>query len=93
MLKSNGTFSTTNASKYIQQLCKHFAHKVEVEYDEKNGKAALPPGPATLVAHDDELVITVTANDDEGLTLAKSIIDDHLVRFAFREEFSKMAWD
>ena len=26
-----GTFTTDHASKYLQQLCKHFAHKIEVE--------------------------------------------------------------
>ena len=38
-MREIGTFTTPNASKYLQQLCKHFAHKVDVEYDETRGKA------------------------------------------------------
>ena len=45
-LHQTGTFQTPQASKYLQQLCRHFAHKVAVEYDASQGRAALPPGPA-----------------------------------------------
>lgn len=43
-----GTFPTAHASRYLQQPCKHFGHRVEVFYDEKTGRAALPPGPARM---------------------------------------------
>lgn len=92
-LTSVGRFKTQSASKYLQQLCKHFAHKVEVEYDVTRGAAALPPGPAKMAAKVDELVIEVTASDEEGLRTARGIIDSHLVRFAFREIFEQMNWD
>ena len=41
-LQQSGTFQTPNASKYLQQLCKHFEHKVAVVFDESEGRAALP---------------------------------------------------
>ncbi|MBL3702710.1 DUF2218 domain-containing protein [Sulfitobacter sp. BDSS02] len=85
MLSASARFETPNASKYLKQLCKHFAHKVSVDYDDTNGKAALPPGPAMMQADDAALLVTVTAQDEEGLERAKFIIDDHLSRFAFRE--------
>lgn len=37
-LQQTGTFMTPNASKYLQQLCKHFAHKVAVVFDETEGR-------------------------------------------------------
>ncbi|WP_438670576.1 DUF2218 domain-containing protein [Pseudogemmobacter sonorensis] len=49
-MQSSARFPTSHGSKYIQQLCKHFAHKVEVSFDEHRGRAALPMGPAELVA-------------------------------------------
>ena len=91
-LQDTGTFQTPNASKYLQQLCKHFAHKIEVEFDETSGRAALPPGPATLTATDDGLRVEISAETDEGLQRARGVIDDHLKRFAFREGFEHMAW-
>ncbi|WP_092063331.1 DUF2218 domain-containing protein [Poseidonocella pacifica] len=87
-----GTFATEHASKYLQQLCKHFAHKIDVEYDSQTGHAALPPGPARLDAGQEMLRIEITGPDEAGLSRARHIIDDHLVRFAFREDFKGMDW-
>lgn len=87
-----GVFATPNASKYMQQLCKHFAHKIEVEFDEETGKVALPTGPVALNAKDDALLVEITGADEAGLLRARAIIDDHLARFAFREDFKGMDW-
>lgn len=91
-LSSVGCFPTSHASNYLQQLCKHFAHKVEVTFDESSAKAALPPGPCEMWADRSELRIEVSAKDAEGLQAAQRIVDSHLVRFAFREEFKAMDW-
>lgn len=91
-LKETGVFETANASRYMQQLCKHFAHKVEVDYDETQARAALPVGPATMNADDRVLRVNITAEDEEGLARARHIIDDHLRRFAHRENFEHMTW-
>ncbi|WP_371156441.1 DUF2218 domain-containing protein [Jannaschia sp. 2305UL9-9] len=91
-LSDLGRFETANASRYLQQLCKHFAHKVEVRHDETSGEAALPTGPATLRAEPGALIVTVTADDADGLARARHIVDDHLKRFAFREAFETMSW-
>lgn len=87
-----GRFETPHASKYLQQLCKHFAHKVEVEYTPTAGRAALPPGPAMLEANEQRLTVRLTAKDDVGMGKARAIIDLHLKKFAFREAFEEMAW-
>ncbi|SIN80516.1 DUF2218 domain-containing protein [Vannielia litorea] len=92
-LHDTGRFATRSASKYMQQLCKHFAHKIDVRYDATSAEAALPPGPATMRAEPEELVIEITAPDEEGLTRARAVIDNHLVRFAFRENFETMDWE
>ena len=33
---------TENASKYLVQLCKHFAHKVDVDYDQTQARVEFP---------------------------------------------------
>lgn len=43
MLISTARYPTAHASKYLQQLCRHFAHKVAVRFDAHSGHAALPP--------------------------------------------------
>ena len=89
---TKGQFSTPNASKYLQQLCKHFAHKVEVDYDPQQGRVSFPFGKAVLSASDTSLSVEIAAEAPEALQRAKSVIDIHLVRFAFREDFKSMDW-
>lgn len=91
-LTQTGRFETENGSKYLQQLCKHFSHKVEAEFDATTGRVALPVGPARLSADGSGLTVDITADDQDGLTRARHVIDDHLKRFAFREDFAGMHW-
>lgn len=91
-MRQIGSFETAKASQYLQQLCKHFAHKVEVDFDAEAGWADLPPGRCTLRADLGLLEIEVTAEDEAGLARARMIVDDHLARFAHREGFEAMNW-
>ncbi|PRX37738.1 hypothetical protein SAMN05216257_105298 [Meinhardsimonia xiamenensis] len=90
--RATGRFETPHASRYLQQLCKHFAHKLEVRYDDTSGEVALPTGPCRLTAGDGCLIAEVAAEDETGLERARAIIDSHLARFAFRESFRNMSW-
>jgi len=89
---ASGQFPTLKASTYLQQLCKHFAHKIPVSFDDVSGRVELPTGPCVLDASNNSLHIQLSASTPEDLTRAKSIIDSHLERFAFREGFKTMAW-
>lgn len=91
-LTDTGHFATANASKYLQQLCKHLGHRVEVTFDAAAGTVALPAGPVTLTASDTALVVQLTADTQAGLDQSRGVIDSHLARFAFREEFTAMDW-
>ena len=37
---SSATVPTTSASRYLQQLCKHWSHNMAVEFDEAQGRVA-----------------------------------------------------
>ena len=91
-ISDRGYFKTAQASRYLQQLCKHLGHKVAARFDETSGVVDLVGGPLSLTAHADELVATVVAKDAEGLERARGIVDRHLERFAFRENFTTMEW-
>ncbi|WP_095590793.1 DUF2218 domain-containing protein [Actibacterium ureilyticum] len=90
---SQGRFETPNASKYLQQLCKHFAHKIEVEYDASKGVCQFPMGVAVIEADDTALTVRLDIDDPERVPAGQSVIDKHLERFAFREDFTTMTWD
>ncbi|GAB4263792.1 MAG: DUF2218 domain-containing protein [Pararhodobacter sp.] len=88
----HGTFQTANASRYLQQLCKHFGHKLPVAFDETQGTITFPMGTARLAATPEALVVDFTVDDPEARERARHVIDKHLQRFAFREGFEAMTW-
>lgn len=84
MTSSTAHVATANASRYLQQLCKHFGHKVEVAFTETEGSIALPFGTCRLAADAETLSLTVEGEQGDIARLEK-VIGDHLARFAFRE--------
>ncbi|MEM9637828.1 MAG: DUF2218 domain-containing protein [Pseudomonadota bacterium] len=92
MPTAHSIFVTEKASQYLQQLCKHFAHKVEVRYGTDSGHVAFPLAEADLTAREDHLVFEVRAESREGLDKTKWILEDHITRFAFRENLKALEW-
>lgn len=76
--------STAHGSKYLQQLGKHFGHKVPVTFTASKGEVTLPFGTCNMVADTTSLTITVSGQP-KNLGQLEGFIGDHLERFAFRE--------
>jgi hypothetical protein len=85
MPSSRADVSTDHASRYLQQLCKHWAHKFETEFTPTRGQIALPLGSTVLSADDSVLSIEVTAREDVDLRQLEDVVQRHVERFAFRE--------
>jgi len=77
--------ATVHASKYLQQLCKHFAHKRPTVFDTESGHIGFQGGDGSLKAKPGVLTITVMAPEDAILAQLKDVVVRHLERFAFRE--------
>lgn len=89
---ATGTAKTENASRYLQQLCKHWSHKGTAEFDADKGSVSFATGnQVEMSALGEELSITATTGPRGDLERWKKVISDHLVRFAFREEF-EITW-
>lgn len=84
MSDTTAIIPTKNASRYLQQLCKHFARKVDVEFTQDEGTVSLPFGTCRLSADSERLVLRGTS-EDSNLPRLESLLGDHLARFAFRE--------
>lgn len=83
---SIATVNTTNASRYLQQLCKHWSHKFTVEFDAQAGKIPFNETSAlTLLASGDVLTMTLEADAEQQIRM-QGVVDDHLKRFAFKED-------
>ncbi len=86
------TIATAKASRYLQQLCKHFSHKRPVEFTPETGWIEFDFGKADLAAGPDGLTMTANAGSDEDLARLRRVMASHLERFAFREELT-INWD
>ncbi len=84
MPNTTATVSTIHASRYLQQLCKHFGHKVPVAFTPEEGRVTLPFGTCHLAALPDALTLTATS-EIADLPRLERFLGDHLARFAFRE--------
>lgn len=92
MTTLTGRFETANGSKYLQQLCKHFGHKIEVDFSETQGTCHFVMGPAHMTASDSALEVRFDLIAPEHADAARNVIDRHLETFAFRENFKAMDW-
>jgi uncharacterized protein len=75
-----------HASRYLQQLCKHFAHKRPVIFNEQTGRIEFSIGECRLEASDGRLQLSLAAPDDAQMSQLQEVVARHLLRFAFREE-------
>ena len=99
---SSARVSTARASRYLQQLCKHWSHNLAVEFTDRDGTVLFPrnargadwPGDATLTlqAHDDGLECRLAASAAGQLDALKSAVARHVDRFAFREAPLAFDW-
>ncbi|MGK2909314.1 MAG: DUF2218 domain-containing protein [Sphingobium sp.] len=92
MAQAIATVPTENGSKYLQQLCKHWSHKLTVEFDAQKGTVTFPNAVAIMEAQPASLLVTVKAPDAEAVERMKGVVADHLNRFAFREAPLPFDW-
>ena len=83
---------TANAAKYMQQLCKHWSHKLEVDLSERRGVVRFPAAVVTLDAGADALLVTIEGEESEAVERMKGVVATHLDRFAFREAPLRFDW-
>lgn len=87
MTTSRAHAATGHASRYLQQLCKHWSHRFAVEFDDRSGRIAFGDGQVvTLSASEAGLDVQIADATAEGLDRLEGVVADHLGRFAFREE-------
>jgi hypothetical protein len=91
MNHSTAQIATDRASIYLQQLCKHFAHKLPVEFTPERGVIPFSVGTCRLEAADGRLTLKAEAENVDRLAEVEGIVERHLLRFAFRDP-PKITW-
>jgi hypothetical protein len=94
MPASQATIPTASASRYLQQLCKHWSHKFAVEFTPEHGTIPFDATRrCTLDASPDRLALRIEAADDATLERTQGVVIDHLKRFSVREELGEVQWE
>jgi hypothetical protein len=75
---------TAHASRYLQQLCKHWSHKFPVQFTPEAGRIEMSAGVLMLDADAEGLGLRLTA-EPADLERMEGVVAAHLERFAFRE--------
>lgn len=84
---------TVSASRYLQQLAKHWSHKMAVSYSAQEGRIAFPNGSVLEMRADSEtLDVVLTVTDGEDAARMREVVASHLDRFAFREAPLTFDW-
>lgn len=101
MNSATATVATASASRYLQQLCKHWAHNLAVEFDPQQGRVTFPrdargaswadDGVFTMQATPAALLCRIDASEPGQLAGLQGAVERHLNRFAFRE--GELAFD
>lgn len=84
---------TRSASRYLQQLAKHWSHKMDVSFTAEMGTIIFPDGSVLAMCADTEtldLKLTVAESDD--VERMRDVVASHLDRFAFRESPLTFEW-
>jgi len=83
---------TANAAKYMQQLCKHWSHRLEVDLSDQKGVVKFPAAVATFDPSAESLFVTIEGEKGEEVERLKGVVASHLDRFAFREAPLRFDW-
>ena len=84
---------THSASRYLQQLCKHWSHRLTVAFDEGEGAVDFPNGSRLGLRADPEtLDLLLRVPDGEDAARMREVVEEHLNRFAFREGPLTFEW-
>ena len=84
---------TGSASRYLQQLAKHWSHKMTVVFSAEEGTIDFPNGARLTMRADSEsldCVLSVPAGED--MARMQGVVASHLDRFAFREAPLTFQW-
>ena len=102
MTTSIAKVPTQSGSRYLQQLCKHWSHSLQVEFNAERGTIIFPKDArgatwsadalVTMEAQAETLDVTIDASSPEHLESMKGVVARHLDRFAFREAPLTFEW-
>jgi uncharacterized protein len=82
--KQHARVETEYPARFMKQLCRHFGHKIQAEFDDEHGSIVFADGRCDLSVEPATLVLVTTSETAEGAAHVADVMARHLVRFGFR---------
>lgn len=79
---SRAEIATPSGERLINRLCKHWAHKLEVEHAEQGAKITFASGTCLMRADDEALTVAIETLEEGHLDELEGVVERHLVRMA-----------
>ncbi|PXX94838.1 DUF2218 domain-containing protein [Halomonas sp. LBP4] len=86
MIESRAVVETVSGPRLIRRLCKHWAHRLEVDADQ--GRVVFDGGVCHMQATEERLEVRLEASDAEQLARLQGVVASHLERMAGKERLS-----
>lgn len=86
MQTSRANVNTANASSYLRRLCQHWSHRFPVEFNGEQGIIQLQQSTCVLNASSELLTIRLTVEGGPDEERLRTIVEELLQRFGFRDE-------
>ena len=92
MPMSRAEIATESGARVMKRLCKHWAHKLEVEHKEGQGRVTFADGSCLMQAEADRLVVAIESLEEESLDRLEGVVASHLERMA-GDEALDIVWE
>ncbi|XQU08989.1 DUF2218 domain-containing protein [Halomonas sp. LY9] len=89
---SRAEIATSSGAKLINRLCKHWAHKLEVEHSEQDAKIVFASGTCLMHADPERLSVSIETLEEVHLDQLEGVVESHLVRMA-KDEPLVIVWE
>ncbi|MCC5884096.1 MAG: DUF2218 domain-containing protein [Halomonas sp.] len=86
MPMSRAEIATESGARVMNRLCKHWAHKLEVEQGEVESRVTFADGSCVMRIEPGRLLVAIEALEEESLDRLEGVVDSHLQRMAGDEE-------
>lgn len=91
-VSQHATAATAHASRYLQQLCKHWSHRFAVTFDPTSGRIDMGDGVVVvLAATPDQIAVDLTTPPERAEKM-REVVENHIRRFAHREPGLAFEW-
>ena len=85
-MKTTANVETKHGEAYAKRLCRHFAHKIPATFENQKGTIEFPFGTCEIDVDEARMRIVVNVSDANLIERAESVVADHLVRMANKDE-------